>query len=104
MSRSYEDLSRRGLIKLNKDFDQENDAILLQYLAEHDDEYEGIRFTEKIISKVDDVASSVKDSKNIVKKIVLKESNKFLDAVINAISGSADIAENGIDTIKEILK
>ena len=42
MGKTYEDLSRRALIKLNKDFDQENDAKLLEYLTENGEKYESI--------------------------------------------------------------
>lgn len=104
MSRGYEDLSRRGLIKLNRDFDQDNDTVLLQYLAEHDAMYEGIRPVEKVINKVDNVVDTVKDSKGIIKATVVKESNKFLDAIIDTITGSADIAETEIKNVKEMLK
>lgn len=85
MARGYEDLSRRALIQLGKDYDQENDAALMQFLADHDEEYEGIRFSEKVIVKADNLSAKLKDSSSVIKKVLVKEGERIVDSVIDAI-------------------
>lgn len=100
MAKGYEDLSRRALIKLGKDFDQENDAALLNYLAEHDKEYENIRFAEKCIVKADVIAESLKGSKSIIKDVLVSQSDKIIDTVVNAVVTISDDAEKGLSAMK----
>lgn len=63
-NKSYEDLSRRALIKLNKDFDMDNDDALLRYLdkklEENPNTYESIRIPERVIVVADKTATEVK--------------------------------------------
>lgn len=99
MAKGYEDLSRRALIKLGKDFDQENDAALMQYLAEHSNEYENIRFVEKCIVKADTIAQSLKGSKSIIKDVLISQSDKIIDTVVNAVVTVADDAEKGLSAM-----
>lgn len=101
MGKGYEDLSRRGLIKLNKDFDQENDAKLLQYLTEHGDKYENIRPVESVIDRVDKVAAAFSNSKSSIKRVIVRETDKLLDRVINTISGTANMDGETINIIVE---
>lgn len=99
MAKGYEDLSRRALIKLGKDFDQENDAALMQYLAEHGNEYENIRFVEKCMVKADTIAQSLKGSKSIIKDVLISQSDKIIDTVVNAVVTVADDAEKGLSAM-----
>ena len=63
-NKSYEDLSRRALIKLSQDFDMDNDDALLRYLdkklEENPNTYESIRITERVIVVADKTATEVK--------------------------------------------
>ena len=63
-NKSYEDLSRRALIKLSKDFDMDNDDALLHYLdkklEENPNTYESIRIPERVIVVADKTATEVK--------------------------------------------
>lgn len=90
MARSYEDLSRRGLIKLNKDFDQDNEEMLLHYLMENEDSYEGIRPVESVIDRIDKVSDAFSESKGGIKRFVTNGVNNLIDSVIDAISGVSD--------------
>lgn len=103
MGKHYEDLSRRGLIKLNNDFDDDNDAALLKYLTEKGDNYENIRFVESIINGADQVVDTVSSS-HIVKTILSKESNKVVDTVIDAVIDIAAPPLSGIKIIKDMIK
>lgn len=114
MAKTYEDISRRGLIKLGHDFDQANDAALQRYLAENFEEYEGIRPVEKVIVRADQIGETVKEaagklkvaasgSGHIVKKIVVKEADKFLDTVIDTVINTANMAETELTCMKEEL-
>lgn len=65
---NYKDLSRRGLIKLNEDFDKENDDALLEYLNTTLNDYELIRPQEQRIADADEMKDAIKDTpKNIAK-------------------------------------
>ena len=63
-SKSYEDLSRRALIKLSQDFDMDNDDALLRYLdkklEENPNTYESIRIPERVMVVADKTATEVK--------------------------------------------
>lgn len=90
MGKHYNDLSRRALIKLGNDFDQEHDAELLQYLTEHGDEYEGIRPVEKIIEKADQLKETASVSGGAIKKVLAKEADRMIDAVIDSLTDTAE--------------
>lgn len=100
MAKGYEDLSRRALIKLGKDYDQENEAALLNYLADHSDEYENIRFVEKCMVKADNVAQSLRGSKSVIKDVLISQSDKILDTVVSAVISVSDDAEKGLTALK----
>lgn len=91
MAKGYEDLSRRGLIELNKDFDVENDGALMKFLAENGDNYEDIRPIESIIDRVDQVAETVSNAGYKIKSVIGKEGGNLLESVIGAIADAADI-------------
>lgn len=59
MSKDYRDLSRRGLIELNQDFDKDNENMLINYLHENEDEYENIRIIERVVDKCDKIKQSM---------------------------------------------
>ena len=86
MAASYEDKSRRALIQLGKDFDAENDAQLLSYLQEHDEEYEGI---EKVIQRTDEVKQVMQDAGVTVKNVVMRQIDRVLDCVVDAVKNTA---------------
>lgn len=89
MSRSYEDLSRRALVQLGKDYDADNDAHLLGYLQENDQKYEGIRPVEKVIQRTDEVKQVMTDAGITVKNVVMRQVDKVLDCVIDAVKSTA---------------
>ena len=103
MAKGYEELSRRGLIQLGKDFDQDNDAALIDYLTKNSDKYESIRPVESVIDKIDKVAETFGGSKINIKNVVTKEADKLLDAVVDAISGTADVASNELINMKGMI-
>lgn len=103
MSKNYADLSRRGLIQLNKDFDEDNDGKLLQYLSENGEKYEDIRPIEAIIDRADQACEIIGDSGRKIKAVISGEGGKLIDNVIDVICDIADIAMpeigNVIDSI-----
>lgn len=115
MAKTYEDISRRGLIKLGHDFDQVNDAALQRYLAENSEQYENIRPAEKVIVRADQIGDTMKEaagkirtamsgSGGIVKKIIIKEADKLLDTVIDTVVNTANMTEAELTCLKEELQ
>ena len=90
MSRSYEDLSRRALVQLGKDYDADNNAHLLGYLQENDPKYEGIRPVEKVIQRTDEVKQVMSEAGITVKNVVMRQVDKVLDCVIDAVKHTAN--------------
>ena len=86
MARGYEDLSRRALINLGHDFDDANDAELMQFLAENDDKYEGIRPVEKIIARADQLKDSAADCAAEVRGSIRNAADKLLDNVSDTLA------------------
>lgn len=93
MAQGYDNLSRRALIKLGKDYDQVSDAALLQYLTDHNGEYENIRPIEEVIDRVDQIRDTISGSSSIVKKTLAAEADKVLDTVIETLSKVAENTE-----------
>ena len=92
-NKTYQDLSRRALIKLNSNFDSENNNALLNYLnaqLENDPNYyEGIRVSERVIECGDKIGAGVKKSiENIIdngSEVISKVLNKFSDKATSII-------------------
>lgn len=95
MSRGYEDLSRRALIQMGHDFDQDNDAKLLEYLNENDERYEGIRPVEKMTDKMDQLGKKLAISGGVLKKAAYNEMNKLMDGVIDTIQSF--VTDNSVE-------
>lgn len=104
MSKNYEDLSRRGLIKLSHDFDQDNDGVLLQYLAEHGDEYENIRPVEKVVERADQLIETVSTSTKGIREAIADHSAKNVTvAVLDCIIDNADVIKKGISAVGAVI-
>lgn len=88
----YNDLSRRGLIKLNNDFDRENNNSLKQFLNDNRSEYEGIRPHEKMFDKLDDVHDEIAIRGGVVASAVIKRMDKVFDRMMGKIQSEVDRA------------
>lgn len=96
-NKTYQDLSRRALIKLNSNFDSDNNNALLNYLNEklEDDSkyYEDIRISERVIECGDKIGGEVKKSienfidngSEAVSKVLGKFSTKTVSTIIDKI-------------------
>lgn len=86
MSKGYEDLSRRALIQLDKDFDEDNDGLLIEYLVEHENRYENIRTSEKIIEGADRIKDSVSGAGRAIKNVLLGQAENVVGKVIGSLA------------------
>ena len=93
MGKGYEDLSRRALIKLDRDFDQEHDAELLAYLTKHSDNYENKRPIEKLVEGIDNIGTKSSELANTLLNLVDQRTNDLLDDIIQQVLDSANDAE-----------
>ena len=91
MKSSYEDLSRRALIKLAHDYDAENNNSLQDYLDGNKESYEEIRPLEIIIDKVDSVKNIIGASSSKLAKTAFDTIDKTLDAVVNSMGMVLDL-------------
>ena len=104
MGKNYEDLSRRGLIKLDHDFDKQNNGALSKYLAKHEDEYEDIRPVEKVIDCCDTAVASIKRSISCVKASMEADDHpKGAVKVLNAVADNTDVIKGGIRVISSMM-
>lgn len=87
MAKGYQDLSRRGLIKLNEDFDNENEGKLLDYLSKNDDRYENVRTIEKIVERCDQVKDEFTGKASSgLQKIAAKGIDLALDKAVGSLN------------------
>lgn len=82
---NYHELSRRGLIKLNEDFDLNHNNELKGYLLDSRDRYEDIRPHEALVAKMDDAAEKAKARGGVVSDIVIKKLDKIFDKVMDKL-------------------
>ena len=83
---NYNELSRRGLIKLNNDFDIANDNALKEFLNSSSEGYEAIRPHEQMIEKMDETIDRVKIQGGIVSSALVKRMDKVFDRLMDKIS------------------
>ena len=104
MGKNYEDLSRRGLIKLDHDFDKQNNGALSKYLAKHEDEYEDIRPVEKVVNCYDTAVASIKRSISCVKtSMEADDHQKVAVRMLNAVADNTDVIKGGIKVISSMI-
>lgn len=94
---NYGELSRRGLIKLNNDFDKANENQLKNFLDSSDTEYEGIRPFEAIAERMDEVSEVVKKKSDTVSQAMMDRVNHMFDSVINSMTEEIDRCESVMD-------
>ena len=104
MAKGYECLSRRALIRLNKDYDAENDEALLKYLQAHLDQYEEIRAVEKISDSVDNAASTLKKSSAVIKTALAKEGDRLIESALDVVNTTAKELACGMLDIAGMIK
>ena len=93
---NYNELSRRGLIKLNNDFDIEHDNELKEFLN-NSDGYEGIRPHEQMIEKLDETTEKVKIQGGVVSTAMIKRIDKVFDRIMNKLQDEVYRACSVID-------
>ena len=94
---NYGELSRRGLIKLNNDYDKANDNALNDFLDQHDGFYEEIRPYEQIAEKLDDVTETLQQKGSQVSNAMMDRVNHVFDAMINSMTEEIDRCESVMD-------
>lgn len=93
MARTYEDLSRRALIRLGHDYDNLNDDKLKKFLEHNDELYEDIRPIECIVDGCDQAVETIFGSNICIKDSVCSAGGTLIS---NIASSLADAASNVI--------
>lgn len=93
----YNELSRRGLIKLNHDFDAANDNALHEFLNGAQESYEGIRPFEEIAQRVDELSGVLNDKKDAVSQSMMDRVNHVFDGVVKSLVEEVNRCEEIID-------
>lgn len=86
----YNELSRRGLIKLNNDFDITHNNELKDFLNNSTEVYEGIRPHEKMVEELDNTTEKVKIQGGVVASAVIKRVDKVFDRLMNKLQNEID--------------
>ena len=97
---NYNEISRRGLIKLNTDFDHHSNNQLKDYFdaCETDGkQYERIRPHEQIIERLDEVTAALEGRADAVSKNMLERANRVFDSLVDSISGEVTRCENVLE-------
>lgn len=94
---AYKDLSRRGLIRLNRDYDDKSDNALFDFYQEHSDEYEGVRPFEQIVERVDELSDKLKDKKDTVSESMMSRIDSVFDGVVKALFDEEDRCKAVLD-------
>lgn len=85
----YEDLSRRALIQLGKDYDELNDNKLQKFLDHNEDLYECIRPAERLIAGYDKAVETIFGSHVCVKDSICENSGAVIERVGDAVATAA---------------
>ena len=93
----YNELSRRGLIKLNHDFDDTNDNALHEFLNGAQEPYEAIRPFEQIAQRVDELSGVLKDKGDTVSQSMMDRVNHVFDGVVKSLVDEVNRCEEIID-------
>lgn len=97
----YDELSRRGLINLNKDFDNDNQNSLKEYLNSSETVYEPVRPIEQVIERLDEATDAVKARGGVVSDAIMSRVNDMFDGIIDSITKEInrcdDVAEESED-------
>ena len=86
----YNDLSRRGLIRLNNDFDLDNNNALKEYLNQRDGNYEGVRPLEQMMEELDNASEKVKIQGGVVSSAVIKRIDKVFDRMMGKLQNEVE--------------
>lgn len=94
---AYEELSRRGLIKLNHDYDNESGNALKEFLNESNTVYEPIRPIEQVIDKLDKTTEAMEARGSAVSGAILDRVNAMFDGIIDNLTCEIDRCTEVID-------
>ena len=93
----YNELSRRGLIKLNNDFDHANNNALHEFLNGASESYEEIRPFEQIAQRADILYDTLKDRGDAISKSMLDRVDHVFDSIVESLVGEVDRCEAVLD-------
>ena len=93
----YKDLSRRGLIKMNGDYDKTNDNKLKEFMNNSSTAYEEIRPYEQIAERLDDLTEAVEEKGGVVSDAIMGRVNHVFDSIITSMSEEITRCESVIE-------
>lgn len=94
---AYEELSRRGLIKLNRDYDVESNNALKEFLNNSQTVYEPIRPIEQVIDKIDKTTEAMEARGSAVSDAIMDRVNHVFDTIIGDLTSEANRCSEVID-------
>ena len=100
----YEDLSRRALIQLGKDYDKLNDDKLQKFLDHNEDLYEGIRPAERLIAGYDKAVETIFGSHVSVRESINENAGSVIERVGDAVAtGMCNVITAGAKHLVEMM-
>lgn len=105
MPNTYEDVSRRGLVKLCHDFDSDHDGELQNYFNAHSNEYENIRPVECVIERADQIAETMSGTVRRIKDAITnRDCKSAVGTVLDTLYDNRDTIAKGINLAASLIK
>lgn len=105
MAKTYEDVSRRGLIKLCHDFDDSHDGELQCFLTDHSDEYENIRPVECVIDRADQIVETMSGTVRSIKAAICNRDCKAaVVGVLDTLVENHDVIVKSVNLATSFMK
>lgn len=98
---NYNDISRRGLIKLNNDYDKANDNALHNFLNENNALYEHIRPFEQIAERLDGISETLKDKGDSVSNAMMDRVEHVFDSLVQSMTDEIQRCDSVIDECED---
>ena len=98
----YNNISRRGLIKLNGDFDEANDGKLQEFLnGKGEGSYEEVKRYERVFEKLQGSIDTAKAVSDTVSTMAVERAEKIIDKITSSVLDEVDRIQEIFDEKKD---
>jgi len=94
---NYNAFSRRGLIKMNNDYDKVSNGALHNFLEDKEDNYEEVRPFEQIAERLDEVTETIQERGGMISNAMMDRVNHVFDSMIAGMTEEINRCESVMD-------